>query len=66
MRLVLPIGGSERPGMVTRTAAHPTQADQIDNHFTVIKSDKKAKMDYEFANALIKGGHPFSLSTSTE
>jgi hypothetical protein len=57
-RLVLPLGGSERPSMVTTTASHRTQAEQTDNYFSVIKSDKKAKMDYELANALIKGWHP--------
>jgi hypothetical protein len=52
--------------MVTTTASHLTQAEQTDNYFSVIKSDKKAKMNYELANAHIKGWHPFSLCTSTE
>jgi hypothetical protein len=63
-RLIVPIG--ERPSMVTTTAAYLTETEQIDSYFSVIKSDNKAKMDYEFANALIKGGHPFSLCTSRE
>jgi hypothetical protein len=65
-RLVVPICGGERPSMVTTTAAYLNQMEQIDRYFSEIKSDKKAKMDYEFANARIKGGPPFSLRTSRE
>jgi hypothetical protein len=32
-RLVSPIGGGERPSMVTTTAAYPTPTEQIDSYF---------------------------------
>jgi hypothetical protein len=52
--------------MGNTSASHLTQTEHIGSDFSVIKSDKKAKMDYEFPNARIKGGHPFSPYTSTE
>lgn len=42
----------------------PVQLSQgIDNYFSVVNSEKKAKLDAAWASVIIRGGHAFSLGT---